>query len=149
MNKYFLLAVLSLIISIACLGASVASGEGAVHIFLIFPVISVNSIFSGLGALFLIMTFIFVFLGFVTGFEPVSLEELQSEMRGGDVRTPQQSSPPPAQGSKRINVQGGGVVLVGPIPIIFGSNQKLTLILVIISLIIMVLAIVFFMPLLI
>lgn len=46
---------------------------------------------------------------------------------------------------KKINgkVKGGGVILVGPIPIVFGTDRRYALILMVLAIIIMLLAIVF------
>lgn len=41
-------------------------------------------------------------------------------------------------------IQGGGVVFIGPIPIIFGTSFKLTIIVMVLAIIIMLLSIFFF-----
>jgi uncharacterized protein (TIGR00304 family) len=145
MNKYQILALISIILAIAFFALSEARGEDSVYILIFIPVFHINSILSGLGALFLILAFIFYFLSFTSGFELVGWDELQDELsdrprqRAGESGTQPQQQP-----RKRMNIQGGGVVFIGPIPIIFGSNQKITLITVILALTIMVLAILFF-----
>ncbi|VVB95564.1 Uncharacterised protein [uncultured archaeon] len=45
--------------------------------------------------------------------------------------------------TKEDQVKGGGVILIGPIPIVFGSDKKHTLIIMVLAIVIMVLAIVF------
>ncbi len=40
-------------------------------------------------------------------------------------------------------VKGGGVILIGPVPVIFGTDKKYALLLMILAIIIMLLAIVF------
>ncbi len=44
---------------------------------------------------------------------------------------------------KEDKVKGGGVILIGPIPIVFGSDKKYALIIMILAIILMVLAILF------
>jgi len=34
------------------------------------------------------------------------------------------SSAPAEEGERRTNVKGGGVIMIGPIPIVFGSDAK-------------------------
>lgn len=143
MNKYHAGAVLCLIIAITFLAMSIANDEGAVHLFLIFPVITVNSLFSGLGALFIFLTFILFFIGFAAGYELVGWDEIsQSPQQPARKGKPDGQEPHP-HASKRVNIKGGGVVLIGPIPIIFGSDQRLTVILVALALAIMVMAFLF------
>jgi uncharacterized protein (TIGR00304 family) len=143
MNKYFVAALICLVLAIFCIAASVINNEGAFHIFIIFPVITVNSALSGLGALFIILTFIFVFVGFASGFETISWEEYQRDL-GQPSKRPSKDGEDKVVRSKKMNIQGSGVVLLGPIPIVFGSNQKLTLITVVVVLAIMIVAFLFF-----
>jgi uncharacterized protein (TIGR00304 family) len=44
-------------------------------------------------------------------------------------------------GKKRV--KGGGVILIGPIPIVFGTDKKYALILMILAIVLMLLAIIF------
>jgi uncharacterized protein (TIGR00304 family) len=141
MNKYHIIAVIFLILAVLCISASVASGEDAFHLFLIFPVITVNSILSGLGALFILLFFIFMFIGFASGYELVGWDEFQRDNNGEGKQKGQPGQP---QKARKSRIEGGGVVLIGPIPIVFGSNQKLTLLIVIVTFAIMVVAMLFF-----
>lgn len=47
------------------------------------------------------------------------------------------------ENAKEDKVKGGGVILIGPIPIVFGSDKKYALIIMILAIILMVLAILF------
>ncbi len=49
----------------------------------------------------------------------------------------------PYEDTKEDQVKGGGVILIGPIPIVFGSDKKHTLIIMALAIVIMVLAILF------
>jgi uncharacterized protein (TIGR00304 family) len=142
MNKYHIVAVIFLILAVLSISASVASGEDAFHLFLIFPIITVNSLLSGLGALFILLFFIFMFIGFASGYELVGWDEFQRENNGESKPKGQGGGQP--QKTRKSRIEGGGVVLIGPIPIVFGSNQKLTLLIVIVTFAIMVVAMLFF-----
>jgi len=144
MNKYHFLALISLILAFIFFGLSIAAGEDSVYVFIVIPVFQINSILSGLGALFLFLTFIFYFLGFTYGFELVGWDEFQDELKGGTQSGERQSKSNAGRSRKTAGIRGSGVVLIGPVPIIFGSDQKLTLITVVLALVIMVVAFLFF-----
>jgi uncharacterized protein (TIGR00304 family) len=143
MNKYHAGAVLCLILAIVFLAMSIQNDEGAVHLFLIFPVITINSLYSGLGALFVFLTFILFFIGFAAGYELVGWDEISSDTHPPTRQGKADGQQGRPAGSKRTSIKGGGVVLIGPIPIIFGSDQKLTVILAVLALAIMVVAFLF------
>lgn len=99
----------------ACIAAAVLAGDAEVSLFLVFPV------FTGSGGLFLLGT-VFIIFSLLTGFlfmvlgqlELAGVEELADRSRQGKGRAP---------GDKRY----GGVVLIGPVPIAFGSDSKTAL----------------------
>jgi uncharacterized protein (TIGR00304 family) len=45
-------------------------------------------------------------------------------------------------GEKRTEVRGGGVIMIGPIPIIFGSDSKWTSIAIVLAIVLIVIALV-------
>jgi len=47
------------------------------------------------------------------------------------------------QESKKGGVRGGGVILIGPVPVVFGTDKRFALIAMILAIILMLLAIVF------
>lgn len=49
----------------------------------------------------------------------------------------------PDQGIKEEKVKGGGVILIGPVPIVFGYDKRYAIIAMVLAIIIMALAIVF------
>jgi uncharacterized protein (TIGR00304 family) len=148
MNKYHGLAVLLLIVAIVILGYSVSIGEAQVGFFLIFPFFSGQGIYSFLGIILFVIAILVGFYGFIQGGEWVlagedDYEELfGTKKRSRPVQKPhsrpgQTQTPEPRP---RPKVRGGGVVLIGPIPIIFGSDKKSAIILSILAIIIMVIA---------
>lgn len=96
---------------VALLVVAVATGEADVSLVLIFPV------FSGSSAAFLIGVLL-IFLSFILGFVMLA--------RGAtDIAQTQQTA--------ERRTEFGGVVLIGPIPIAFGSNKKVALIMLVIG----------------
>jgi uncharacterized protein (TIGR00304 family) len=62
----------------------------------------------------------------------------------GMMRSAQKSEERDAgQETGRKRVKGGGVILIGPIPIVFGTDKKYALILMIMAIVLMPLAIIF------
>ncbi|MDQ1371572.1 MAG: hypothetical protein QG582_486 [Candidatus Thermoplasmatota archaeon] len=98
-----------------CVAASVLSGEADVSLFLIFPV------FSGSGGLFLLGVVLIVF-SFVIGL--MALMMGQFELAGAGTY-PQQEGTAPVD--KKDRTRYGGVVLIGPVPIAFGSDKAMAL----------------------
>lgn len=124
MNKFHFLSLLSLVVGIVFFYLGFINGEVEAGIFFIFPFISGSGIYSFLGLVFIIIS-IFLFL---FGFTNFSLKE--------DF---QQENYEP-KSSRKTSIKGGGVVLVGPIPIVFASNWKIAAVLMIIAIIVIVLA---------
>lgn len=112
---------------IALIAAAVATGEAEVSLFLIFPV------FSGSSGLFLLGTLLIV-LSFVAGFIMLMFGQLEFN------RLQIESSTPVGLPGQRKKTKYGGVVLIGPVPIAFGSDRNLAVLMLILGI---VLAIVF------
>jgi uncharacterized protein (TIGR00304 family) len=111
---------------------AVQSGEADVGIFLIFPFVMGGGLLMGVGVLFVFLGILTLIVGLVKRFTVMALDEYFDEEVGGR----------PAKGRKRrprtvgdqevrpaktfADVKGGGVVFIGPIPIVFGSNARVT-----------------------
>lgn len=100
---------------VACIAGSVLSGETEVSLLLIFPV------FSGSSALFLLGTS-FIVLSFIVGF--LALMMGQAELAGAG---PGSRGGASVEGTARVEKKYGGVVLLGPVPIAFGSDKGIAL----------------------
>lgn len=101
-----LLASLTLLVGgVALVAISVAEGGASVYLLVIVPVV------TGSSPLFLLGVVLFV-AGFLT--LPFALTE-----EWGERIPPPTPSPPPASGGPSGGL--GGVVLLGPVPIVFGS----------------------------
>ncbi|MBU1158310.1 MAG: DUF131 domain-containing protein [Candidatus Thermoplasmatota archaeon] len=104
-----MIPVLMFVAGLAIIGIAVASGEGEVSLVLIFPV------FSGSSGLFMLGTALIV-LSFMTGFFVMVRSQIDT-VQAGDY--------PARKGiSRPAETKYGGVVMVGPVPIAFGSDKK-------------------------
>jgi len=45
--------------------------------------------------------------------------------------------------SREKSIKGGGVILIGPVPVVFGTDKKYTILIMVLAIIIMLLALVF------
>ncbi len=133
MNRYLIMALLLAICGIALMGYSVSSGESSAGVFFIIPIFYGSGISAFLGVLCIMAA---IFLGFV-GFAASAVGDEGYEPS----REPQGSSQGRAAPKKTI--KGGGVVMIGPIPIIFGSDSKSAKVVAILAIILMIIMMVF------
>jgi uncharacterized protein (TIGR00304 family) len=110
MRTSIMIPVLMFVTGLVVIGIAVASGEGEVSLVLIFPV------FSGSSGLFMLGTALIV-LSFMTGFFMMIRNQLETVQP--DVYPVGKDALRPAK------TEFGGVVMVGPIPIAFGSDKKM------------------------
>lgn len=117
MNKFHILSLISLVLGIVFLFIGILSGDVEAGIFFIMPYISGSGIFGFFGFV-LIIASIFLFLFGLTNFIENEINDpVDSELRP----------------RKKSSFKGGGVVLIGPIPIIFGSSWKIAVISIILA----------------
>jgi uncharacterized protein (TIGR00304 family) len=109
-----LLGPVLLVAGAACLVVGYLQGEATLSLFVIFPVITATGGWSALGILLLIAGFFGFFLTRPnwTAADPAS--------PGGPTQSA--ASPPTAPAGAR---RWGGVVFLGPVPVIFGSDAKI------------------------
>lgn len=112
MRKWLWISLMLFIGAIVLLAYSVTTGEGQAGLFLIFPFITAWGPIAAIGALLLFGAIISLFIGFWTSSVP---------MQGGEMTQRQVQQEPGIKMEKKY----GGVVLLGPIPIAFGSDQKI------------------------
>jgi len=104
----------------ACVAAAVAGGEADVRLYLIFPV------FSGSSWLFILGTLLIV-LSFFVGFAMIAIG-------GTEADRPQPGSVEPhSPATTQKKTTYGGVVLVGPIPIVFASSKNMAIFMLIVG----------------
>jgi len=117
---------------LALLGYSVAVGESQVHLVLIFPVVTGGgaSGLAGMGLVFLAMI-----LGFLSFARPSPGPVSTAEASGAP-----QSPPAPATPAPKF----GGVVFLGPIPIVFGSSPRISKVMLVLAVAMTILLLAFF-----
>lgn len=97
---------------IAMIVAAVAAGEADVSLLLIFPVISGSGWLFAAGTLLVILSFVLGLILLARGYEGPEIGP-ETMLTGTMAREPTQKQ-----------TKYGGVVLIGPIPIAFGSDKK-------------------------
>lgn len=128
MNRYLIIAIILAISGISLIGYSVASGEGSAGVVLFIPVFYGSGLFAFLGVICIMSAIFLAFFGFAT--QLGGAEDIEGQQEPGA----SQQTRPRAEKS----IKGGGVVLIGPIPIIFGSDTKMTLVLVVLAIVLIV-----------
>ena len=116
------LPVVIFIAGVACIAAAVAEGKADVSLVLIFPV------FSGSSGLFLLGIALIV-LSFFVGFVMLAMGQIQMG------RTREESGQAVAQQPTERKTKYGGVVLIGPVPIAFGSDRTMAVIMLIVGIV--------------
>lgn len=124
MNKLHVLSLICLIAGIVFFVLGFLSGDVETGIFVIFPFLAGSGIYAFMGFIFIFIAILLFMFGFVT---PIRPDEFQVEH---DEYQPR----------KKTSIKGGGVVLIGPIPIVFGSNWKIAIVLMIVAIILIVVA---------
>jgi len=125
MNKYHLLSLLFFILGAVFFALGVFSGEVETGFVVVFPFLIGSGLYAFLG-------FIFVFIAillFMFGFVRLATTEYGLHFDKED----EELYP-----RRKTSVKGGGVVLIGPIPIVFGSNWKIAVIMMIIAIILII-----------
>lgn len=103
MNKYKLLALASFLAGLALFGAGILIGETKVYLAVIIPIIETASILSVIGILLIFTAFFLWMVGTFT--EPAGVRNYEGK------------------------IKAGGVIMIGPVPIIFSNDKRLTIIL--------------------
>jgi uncharacterized protein (TIGR00304 family) len=119
MNKFQILSLFCFILGIIFFSFGFLQGDVESGIILVFPFIGGSGIYAFLGVISLFLAILFFSFGFTSTFER---EDFQYE----DKERPTK---------KKTSIKGGGVVLIGPIPIVFGSNWKIAFVMMIVAII--------------
>lgn len=137
LNRFLIIAILFIICGIALLGYSTTTGEGSAGVFFIIPYFHGSGLTAFLGMMCIMGAMLFGFLGFASQMEGPAAPEDQTPRRQEPGQQPPGTKPRPS-------VKTGGVVLIGPIPIIFGSDPKLAVVLAILAIVMIVMMFFFF-----
>jgi len=101
-----------LVAGLVCVGVAVARGEATAFLVLVFPVVTGNGPLILAGILLTFLGFFATFL-FWPG-RPIEVASSEGLAPGADT-----TGPAPAR-------RWGGVVFLGPFPIVFGSDPRMT-----------------------
>jgi uncharacterized protein (TIGR00304 family) len=131
-NPYLYIALAFFVLGIVCMAYAVHIGEAEVGIFLIFPFVIGGGMFSGLGGLFIILGFLALFVNMFKSFTFMTMDDYEEEppVRRAKGAVPVAEGRERARSPKGPSIfgggKGGGVIFLGPIPITFGSDAKVT-----------------------
>ncbi len=116
MRHVRLIGLALLIAGAALIAASVATGQGQVYLLLFIPVYVGTGAVGMLGILVVFIGFLLASLGSAWRGLPVPVAPAPEPASPPDVAVPPATMAPPAK--------YGGVVMLGPIPIVFGSDAR-------------------------
>jgi len=119
MNKWHLLSLALLPIGLVFLVQGIIIGDIELGIAFIIPFMMGSGIFAGVAFLCITGAFVCFFLG--------TLHTIDKQ---------EHVIVPPKE--KKSSIKTGGVVFIGPLPVIFGSNWKIAVVLMILALILIV-----------
>jgi len=114
--------LLMLIGGIALLGWAVSSEDAEFYLFLIFPVVTGSGPIFAAGAILFMVGIIVTFFGLSMR----AAEGMAEEYDGAPMQTaPPGHTPHAGAPAPRGGPQFGGVIFIGPIPIVFGKGQRM------------------------
>jgi uncharacterized protein (TIGR00304 family) len=117
MRHVRLLGLALLIAGVALIAASVATGQGQVYLLLFIPVYVGTGALGMLGILVLFSGFFLATLGSAWRGVPVPAAPAPDSASSPESIAPPSPAGPPAR--------YGGVIMLGPIPIVFGSDARI------------------------
>jgi uncharacterized protein (TIGR00304 family) len=150
MNKYFILSIVCFIIGGIIIGFGLYTGAETASWAIIIPPIFVGSGWPfTIGSVFIFIGFILMYIGFFSRAFVLLDEEDFATARpatGPSTKQPQyqqqtQHGQPKARTSTSIKT--GGVLFIGPIPIIWGSDKKTGYIMAVVSLVLVFIFLIF------
>lgn len=118
MKKLGMFSLLLFLIGIASLFVGFISGELESGLFLIFPILIGSGPFAFLGFVFIFLSIISTFLFFPNRINNVNYTDLEINDTIKEDKT---------------SIRLGGIVFIGPIPIVLASNWKIAIFLLIVS----------------
>ncbi|MBS3777925.1 MAG: DUF131 domain-containing protein [Candidatus Thermoplasmatota archaeon] len=136
MNKHLFIPLILFILGLVFLGYGIFIGEISFGLAVFIPFIISSGVFgfAGIGCLFLSILSLFFILPRLTWNQYQQDSSLEYEDK---------SFSEPTSSEKKTKI--GGVIFLGPIPIVFGSNKKITKAMILVSIIILIIMLVFVM----
>lgn len=123
MNKYFLLGIPLFFASIILIGYDVLLGNGKILLVIFVPVFYGNGVYFMVGAICLVTAIFLAMIGSIMR----TIVPADGERRNDYAYQPQTI--------KKTKIAGGGIVFIGPIPIIISADKRTAIFLAIISLV--------------
>lgn len=123
MNNYHKLSLTCFILGIVFFIAGILTGDVEAGFLLIFPFLIGSGIFAFLGFICLFIAVLLFMFGFVSS----ASESIDQQLKESDFDV-----------QKKKPVKGGGIILIGPIPIVFGSNWKIAILMMILAMILII-----------
>lgn len=117
---------------VALVVAAVAAGLAELSLFFVFPVISGTSALFYLGVLLIVLSFFVGFALMMMGQLEIDYH-MEHEVHEGRWKYP---VPPP--GDQKPKAQYGGVILIGPLPIAFGSSRNIAIFMLVAGIVLLV-----------
>lgn len=105
--KKLIIPVITFIIGISFIALSVIKGQADFGIFIIFPMIIGGGLYLFLGVLLIVISFILPFI--------ITFARTDKNHREGY-----------KEEKKKSDTKYGGVIFIGPIPIVFGKDKSIT-----------------------
>ena len=113
MNRFHILAGVLFIAGLVILLYGNVKGG----FFLFFPFIVASGFYALLGAMLMFIAFFLLFLGMI--------EEMRGEVEEYRLGGYENYRHAGEEGRSERKIEGGGVVMVGPLPIVFGTNSEI------------------------
>ena len=126
MNKYHLTSILLFCLGIAFLAISIIRGEGRVALLLFIPIFYGSGIYSFLGIFCLIIAIFVAFFGSTFRYRWTLFEKESMKVEKKSYQ------------KRPMKKRFGGVILLGPIPIIIGSDTKLVIIALLLAIVLII-----------
>jgi uncharacterized protein (TIGR00304 family) len=139
MKKYLWMIMVAL--GVALVVYSILIRESTLYIALIFPVVVISGVYGLIGTALIFFGIISAIATFFSGYQVLFDEPPDTSA------TPSQKvSSPPAPPSKKGQKKGsrpsaGGILFLGPLPIVFGSDAKVTRVMLILAIILFIIVI--------
>ena len=125
MNRYHFISLLLFLLGIVFLVTGIVHGEVEIGFAFIFPFIIGTGVYVAVAVVLISSSMFFFMLGFIISHT--------DGMLSYDDETHYTIA--------KRKIEGGGIVFVGPIPIVFGSNWKITILLISLAIVFMILVI--------
>ena len=127
MNKLLFIPLILFFFGVILLGYGIMIGEVTVGLAVFIPFIISRGFFGFLGITFLFLSMLSLF--FI--FPKLSWDQYQQNI-------PSEYEHEGFKSSSERKINGGGVIFLGPIPIVFGSNKKIARYMILTSIIILI-----------